>query len=53
MYEMVFKNNPGRLVKEVGPISLVGLELCATSSPRVILSVTMFYFGHNEYMPEF
>jgi hypothetical protein len=31
----------------------VGPGLCATSSPRVILSVTMSYFGHNEYMHGF
>jgi hypothetical protein len=28
----------------------VGLGVCAMSSPHVILSVTMFYFGHNEDM---
>jgi hypothetical protein len=32
---------------------LVGSELCAKSSPRVILSVTMSYFGHNEDMHGF
>jgi hypothetical protein len=32
---------------------LIGLGLCATSSPRVILSVTMPYFGHIEDMHGF
>jgi hypothetical protein len=30
-----------------------GSRLCATSSPRVILSVTTLGFGHNEDMHEF
>jgi hypothetical protein len=32
---------------------LVGPGLCAMSSPRVIFSVTMPYFGHIEDMYEF
>jgi hypothetical protein len=32
---------------------LVGQGLCATSSPRVIFSVTMPYFGHIEDMHGF
>jgi hypothetical protein len=31
----------------------VGLELCAASSPRVILFVTMYYFGYNKDMHGF
>jgi hypothetical protein len=31
----------------------VGPGLCATSSPHVVLSLAMFYFGHNEDMHGF
>jgi hypothetical protein len=56
--------NPGRPAKEVWPASQGGVAdrlsfgsvrpgLCATSSPHVILSVTMPYFGRNEDMHGF
>jgi hypothetical protein len=32
---------------------LVGPRLCATSTPRIIFSVTMPYFGHIEDMHGF
>jgi hypothetical protein len=48
--------NPSRPAKEVAdrpPFGSISPGLCATSSPRVILSVTMSYFRPNEDMHGF
>jgi hypothetical protein len=42
----VFRNTPTHC-RPATPGS-VGLVLCATSFPRVVFSMTMTYFGHNE-----